>query len=478
MMAKMNAPDVKNDMLTTGSNVQEVLRALFFYGPDYIMIKMGRRERLVHKEQLVALLELGREMATIEEIMSVVLHEPMSARMHLEDIPPDTPLLVFAQHGGGSSGGLSRMTFEEFRERRIKESAVALPDWWDAPLPLLYADSERVSLNDACAKLMPCDAHTLARQSERMLGEKMVTVRDKKEERTFSLAPLDENVFLVEDISGDFEMAEELVWWAAVGKAFFRRLEENGAVIRRLSPYETPPEGAAEVVSCSWDGELIGLLAMGLPEDMPEEAPAKQEDAKKSEQSEQSEHPGESEQPEQPETPEQVEGPEKTDIAAEMDSEPKDADAPGKSQPVKKSPKRTKKDARPAMAEKPKNPGVLREPERKIDLTGMGQEHEPARKKKRKAEAPGVWNESFGPFGRPAGSKKRQSRQTPKREITADLVTEEDIGIDEARRKLELEEALEISGNLTPLNKNAARRAYGGAAAQGKTARDAGGNKG
>jgi hypothetical protein len=460
MMAMMNTSDVKNDMLTTGSNVQEVLRALFFYGPDYIMIKMGRIERLVHKEQLVALLELGREMATIEDIMSVALNEPMSARMQLEDIPPDTPLLVFARHGGGSSGELSCMTFEEFRERKIKESAVALPDWWGAPLPLLYADAERVSLNDACAKLMPCDAHALARQIDRMLREKMITIKDKKDERTFSLVPLGENIFLVEDISGDFEMAEELVWWAAVGKAFFRRLEENGAVIRRLSPYETPPEGAVEVMSCSWDGELIGLLAMGLPEDMPE--PPKREDEEKSEQAER---------PEAPESPETQEK------AAEADSGLEDADVPGeKSQPVKKSPKRAKKDANHAPAEKPQKAGILLEPERKIDLTGMGQERELARRKKRKAEAPGAWNESFGPFGKPAGPKKRQSRQAPKREITADLATEEGIGIDEASGKLE--EVLETPGNLMPLNKNAARKAYGGAAGRGRPTVDVGGNKG
>ncbi|MDR3278992.1 MAG: hypothetical protein LBT23_00620, partial [Synergistaceae bacterium] len=91
-----------------------------------------------------------------------------------------------------------------------------------------------------------------------------------------------EGTFLLEDISGDFEMAEELVWWAAVGRAFFHRLEENGAVIRRVSPYEDPPATAAEIIPCSWEGEHLGSLAIELPGEMMAEAPPDDDAAPKS----------------------------------------------------------------------------------------------------------------------------------------------------------------------------------------------------
>ncbi|MCL2684343.1 MAG: hypothetical protein FWE55_03780, partial [Synergistaceae bacterium] len=263
MMLKINHTDIKKDILTTSSNVREVLRALYLYGPDYIIMVMDGRERLVHKEQLVSLLELGKASSTIEDIMAASLNEPMSARMQLEDIPQDTFLLLFAQRGSGKAGDLSHITFREYRERAVKESAVPLPDWWDVPLPLLFMDEEHVTLNKQGVLLMPCDAAALAKQAERMAHDRIITVREKKRERTFSLRQLVEKIFLIEDISGDFEMAEDLVWWAAVGKAFYRRLEENGAVIRRLSPLEKLPEDSPDVIPCSWEGELIGSVVIG-----------------------------------------------------------------------------------------------------------------------------------------------------------------------------------------------------------------------
>ncbi|MDR3279384.1 MAG: hypothetical protein LBT23_02630, partial [Synergistaceae bacterium] len=230
MITTINSSDVKSDMLKPESNVQEILRALYFYGTDYIMIIMGRRERLVHKEQLVALLEQGRERATIADIMSVILNEPLSARMQIEDIPSAATLLVFVQRGSNQSGELSRTTFEAYRDRKIREDEVVMEEWWGVPLPLIHIENEKIFMNDRALEVVPCDAQTMARQIDRMRLDRIVTVRDKKREKTYSLQPLSEGTFLLEDISGDFEMAEELVWWAAVGRAFFHRLEENGAV--------------------------------------------------------------------------------------------------------------------------------------------------------------------------------------------------------------------------------------------------------
>jgi hypothetical protein len=60
-------------------------------------------------------------------------------------------------------------------------------------------------------------------------------------------------------------MAEDLLWWASIGSAFVRRMEKNGLLVRRISPFGTPPEDAAEVIPCSWEGELIGRLVIELP---------------------------------------------------------------------------------------------------------------------------------------------------------------------------------------------------------------------
>jgi hypothetical protein len=265
--------DVKSDMLTASSTVQEILRALYFYGTDYIMSVMGRRERLVHKEQLVAMLEQGKESSTLENIMSVVLTEPMSAKTQIENVPQETALLVFRQDHSSLPGTLSRMTFEEYRGQKIKESELAFPEWWEVPLPMLHILGDRVFLNDSAYDLVSGDAQALADQIDRIKRDRIIALKGKKHERTFSLRQLTDEDFLMEDISGDFEMAEDLIWWASVGRTLFRRMEENGLILKRLTPLEDSPKDSAEVISCSWEGELLGRLAIKLPDDAEESAP-------------------------------------------------------------------------------------------------------------------------------------------------------------------------------------------------------------
>jgi hypothetical protein len=251
--------EVKNGMLSIHSTVQEMLRALYFYGSNYIMILLEGKERLLHKDQLVALLEQGRAAAALEDMMSVTLAEPLAAKVAIEDIPQESALLIFAD------GELSGTTFEKYREEKIRESQIILPEWWDVPLPLLNIRNDRVSLNKKALELIPDGVKALSRQLERVKKDKILVIRGKKKSRTFSLSLLERETYFIEDISEDFEMAEDLVWWAAIGKAFVRRMESNGLTVRRISQYETPPGDAAEIIACSWEGELMGNLAIDLP---------------------------------------------------------------------------------------------------------------------------------------------------------------------------------------------------------------------
>jgi hypothetical protein len=252
--------EVKKDMLSIHSTVQEMLRALYFYASDYIMVIISKKERLLHKDQLIALLEQGRESATVEDMTHLVLSEPLSARAGMEDVPPESALLVF------SDGELLGTTFEKYREMKIQEAMIHLPAWWGVPLPLLHVKDDRISLNGAALELIPGGTKALAEQSEKIKSDKLIVIKDKKVERTFSLSALDDETYLIEDVSGDFEIVEDLVWWAAIGSAFVRRMEENGLRVRRISPNGAPPDNATEIIPCSWEGELVGRLAIELPE--------------------------------------------------------------------------------------------------------------------------------------------------------------------------------------------------------------------
>ncbi|MDR3163967.1 MAG: hypothetical protein LBU13_00145 [Synergistaceae bacterium] len=461
-----NAQEIKNGMLSAESGVQEVLRALYFYGADYIMLKMGRQEKLVHKEQMILLMELGHETTTIDEISVMTLPEPASAKTRIEDVPPDNSLLVFSRKGGGLAGTLSKMSFEEYRERKIKESRVSYPEWWAAPLPLLYMDSERIAMNDAAGAKIPCEAKELAAQAEKIKRDGMITVKDKKRELTFSLHLLDENVYLVEDISGDFEMAEELVWWAAVGKAFVRRVEENGAVVRHLSPLETPPSSAAEVLYCSWENEPLGSIAIGMPGDFdqdenpPDDANHEEKEGGGGASDENIEtEPDASLEPEKAEAPAQTQEPETALIPEES----------GNHTPEPRT--------QPAMKEKRKL-SSLWEPkdDSNLNLDTMSEwpqpDDEPAAEEP-EAAASNVRHESFGPFDKPAAKRKifghaahkaeGRSHDEENDEMEPDLSSAIDwADMDDAGDDVKIEESAEKTAASKVLDKNAARRAYGG----------------
>lgn len=260
----------KDEMLSLRSTVQEILRALYFYRVDYLMAEEGKRQRLLHKDQLVALLEQGNEGTTLEELFSLTLKEPLAAKMQMEEIPQRAALLLYAE------SQLSKTTFEAYRERKISRS-FKLPDWWGIPLPLLYMEDESIFLNEKALALIPGGTGAFDGDTGKLRNERIIVLHEDQRDRTLSLSPLTENAFFLEDISGDFEMAEDLVWWAAAGRALVRRMEENGLSVRRCTPYEAPPEKAVEVISCPWDGELVGRLVIQLPEEENEDAEAMDE---------------------------------------------------------------------------------------------------------------------------------------------------------------------------------------------------------
>ena len=344
---------VKKDMLSLLSTVQEILRALYFYGVDYILAQSGKRERLLHKEQLVALLEQGREKATLEDTFVLELNEPISAKMQMEDIPPSVSLLLFVQTGTGAEGELSLSTFEEYRERKVRENMVIMPDWWSIPLPLAHIDDDRVFLNPRATETIPGGAVSMARQIERMRADRIVTIKEKKKERTFSLTPLAENTYFVEDISGDFEMAEDLVWWAAIGHAFVSRMQGNGLAVKRLSPFEEPPTDAAEVIPCHWENELVGRLAIHLPEEPAKDAAEETMKKKKAMPKKEQLPPEKPAEEPAKETPEPVE--------AKLEAEKKAA-APKKEKKKVEPAQKKKKSSAPAIPLDTESSGVLEEP--------------------------------------------------------------------------------------------------------------------
>jgi hypothetical protein len=213
-----------------------------------------------------------------------------------------------------------------------------------------------------------------------------------------------------------------------------------------MSPFEEPPAGASEVISCSWDGELIGSLAIGIPDEMADEEPREEPAG----------HDSEPETDLPPRGEAEISRETVPETVPETIPEPKEI---SELQAKKKASRRAKKTASGLDRKKEAGPAGIKQQE----------------------AVPGA----SGPFGKPLkkkiSAKKKSGSETkriPKREITAIPLTEEDIENDEALLKLEIEESFDNPSNLTRLNKNAARKAYGGAGARKAVTVDGGKKEG
>jgi hypothetical protein len=143
----------------------------------------------------------------------------------------------------------------------------ALPAWWDVPLPLLSVREKTLRINKKGKELFG-EISISHKEVERALckSEHLLSLRAPNRETTILLSPLDRGIYLMEDVSADIRAAEDIAFWAAVGKAFVARLEEQGVRVQQWRIDDVPqtsPEG--EVLTCVWEDRFLGYVSLDPP---------------------------------------------------------------------------------------------------------------------------------------------------------------------------------------------------------------------
>jgi len=85
--------------------------------------------------------------------------------------------------------------------------------------------------------------------------------------RSFLLRHLGHRYFTLEEIDEEVELAQEIIWQAAVGKALLERLEQEGVKVKQFPNKDFPSSDVdGELISCSWGDIPLGYLLLKLQE--------------------------------------------------------------------------------------------------------------------------------------------------------------------------------------------------------------------
>ena len=289
------SPDELLLSLSPSSTLLLLLRALYRLLLDYgVLWPDGAEHAFVfRKEQLVALIERGQSEALVRDLPRLAeegLIRPVSVDEVLDEASDEDPGENTDEDPGGDKA--VRALLVERRGTRVLPLAKAVapwepefPEWWEAPLPFALCARGRIRINRTASLMFGPDLERLNAAELPEKDEFIVELEGREEPCFLAFRRLEPDIFILEDCTGDLLEAQDISWWAGLGRAWVSSLEKEGKTWRRE---ETPPEGfAGQAWPCEWDGRQLGWLCVEPaapesppePEGVPQEAEAEKPEA-------------------------------------------------------------------------------------------------------------------------------------------------------------------------------------------------------
>ncbi|WP_085543496.1 hypothetical protein [Dethiosulfovibrio salsuginis] len=220
--------------------VDELLRKLYETGVDWLVVDWNERRWSIHKDRLVSFIGMGLGEWSIKSIL-----EKKSSCLKGEVDGDFTGKAVFL-----SEGGIDRSPKESLKR----------PVWWEVPIPIVRMVTP-LELNPKAEALLggikigPKDRAMAVSQGKHLLSCGGLSI---------FLSKLEGDFFMAEDVSGDCSLAEDVGWWASVGKALWDRLIEKGFQIVKKDRMDQVGD-CSEMVTCRWDRDVLGYLEIIEP---------------------------------------------------------------------------------------------------------------------------------------------------------------------------------------------------------------------
>ena len=270
--------------LTLQSSLVVLLRMLYRMVLDYCVLPpFGDFEDVVvfTKDQLIALIERSDADTTLAEIPQqiaqgifkpVLLFSPASAP---DDLLPNSgfseseelQVLVVEEEGA------SIVSLKEALRPRLPD----FPEWWEAPIPFAMYANGKLYINQTATLMFGSDLKRLPVRELPERDEFLVRLEGRQTPCSLTFRRLEDSIFVLEDCTSDIELAADIAWWAAVGKAWTAVLDREKRGYRRCAEGEDLKDWEAEnrVFPCEWEGELLGYFCVEKTEAEKAAAPQK-----------------------------------------------------------------------------------------------------------------------------------------------------------------------------------------------------------
>ncbi|MDO4785524.1 MAG: hypothetical protein Q4A13_01165 [Fretibacterium sp.] len=248
--------------LSPGSTLLVLLRTLYSLRLDFgVLWPDGSEHAFVfRKDQLVALIGRGRSEALVRDLPDLA-REGMIRPVEPEEAEAEGVQALLVERRGGRVLPLSEA---------VAPWEPQFPEWWEAPLPFAMNARGRMRINRTASLMFGSD---LGRLSVAELPEKdefIVELEGREPPCFLAFRRLESDIFIIEDCTGELLEAQDISWWAAVGRAWTASIEAEGRAWRREET--APPEGfPGRAWPCEWEGRVLGWLY--VEESGPQEAP-------------------------------------------------------------------------------------------------------------------------------------------------------------------------------------------------------------
>ena len=232
--------------LSRSSSLLDFLRAMYSLVLDYGVYLGDEKDAeplIFSKEQLVFLIERGHVDLLLKDLPELERDEIIRAIDINEFAAPDKIQALIIEKRGVSIGTLAGA---------FNPNQTEYPAWWTAPIAFAMCGRNKVKLNPAALNEFGAELERLNAAALPEKDEFIVELEGKDRPMFLSFRRLAAGIFTIEDCTGDLVEAQDISWWAGLGRLWMNLIEAGGHKWRRL-------EDASDLKNLNLDLDLDNI---------------------------------------------------------------------------------------------------------------------------------------------------------------------------------------------------------------------------